>query len=483
MGSRSERAAELCPASGTPAQTVFGGFVDFSAGSSGTNQSIELESTDVVTYRFSGLDPARRYRFIGTAIRGVDSYTNRWTSVEMTGAMNYSASHTPGVLTSNQVPSLRASLAALNTGRNHTADSGDFVGWVGIQPSLEGTFTLVCRQYTGPVPGGAADGLRSYALTGLSLEAEPDAPQPPRLVRQPVNVFVVAGGKALLQAAAFGAGPLVYQWRHDLVPVPGATNPELRIDNPRPADQGFYDVVVTAPDGSVTSRAAELTLVEKPFLITPPSPQTNVVVEGGSATFIVEAGGTLPLSYLWQKNGVILSRLTLNSHVSLVTLSNVPYAPPGRVQVTVTNLFGAVPASFPVWLVVMHDSDLDGVGDEWELGYGLDPANPKDALLDRDGDGLSSLEEFQADTDPTSAASTLRLQIPELDSGDKVVLRFEAAPHKSYRLQSVESLGSAGWETVSSVGAALERRMVTLTNTPIPFGVQRFYRLQTPAWP
>ncbi len=87
MGSRSERAAELCPASGTPAQTVFGGFVDFSAGSSGTNQSIELESTDVVTYRFSGLDPARRYRFIGTAIRGVDSYTNRWTSVEMTDAM------------------------------------------------------------------------------------------------------------------------------------------------------------------------------------------------------------------------------------------------------------------------------------------------------------------------------------------------------------------------------------------------------------
>jgi hypothetical protein len=46
------------------------------------------------------------------------------------------------------------------------------------------------------------------------------------------------------------------------------------------------------------------------------------------------------------------------------------------------------------------DSDGDGMTDDWELYYGLNPYDPSDAALDPDGDGKTNLEEFLAGTDP-----------------------------------------------------------------------------------
>lgn len=47
------------------------------------------------------------------------------------------------------------------------------------------------------------------------------------------------------------------------------------------------------------------------------------------------------------------------------------------------------------------DSDGDGLPDDWEISYGLDPNDPSDATLDPDGDGLTNAEEFLFLTVPT----------------------------------------------------------------------------------
>ncbi len=51
------------------------------------------------------------------------------------------------------------------------------------------------------------------------------------------------------------------------------------------------------------------------------------------------------------------------------------------------------------------DSDSDGMPDEWEKKFALDPFSADDAALDPDNDGFTNLEEFQAGTDPKDAGS------------------------------------------------------------------------------
>jgi streptogramin lyase len=50
-----------------------------------------------------------------------------------------------------------------------------------------------------------------------------------------------------------------------------------------------------------------------------------------------------------------------------------------------------------------RDTDRDGLPDYWERRYGLDPADPADAALDADGDGLTSLAEYDAGSSPNAA--------------------------------------------------------------------------------
>ncbi|HLW21125.1 MAG TPA: thrombospondin type 3 repeat-containing protein, partial [Cyclobacteriaceae bacterium] len=47
------------------------------------------------------------------------------------------------------------------------------------------------------------------------------------------------------------------------------------------------------------------------------------------------------------------------------------------------------------------DTDNDGMPDEWEKQYGLDPNDPTDANLDLNGDGYTNIEKYINGIDPT----------------------------------------------------------------------------------
>ena len=92
------------------------------------------------------------------------------------------------------------------------------------------------------------------------LTSTRSVPEPPAITTQPASVAGVIGGSAAFTVVASGSGN-TYQWRSDGGPIAGATGPTLTLTNLTQAQAGNYTVVVTNPQGSVTSAAATLTLV------------------------------------------------------------------------------------------------------------------------------------------------------------------------------------------------------------------------------
>ena len=65
------------------------------------------------------------------------------------------------------------------------------------------------------------------------------------------------------------------------------------------------------------------------------------------------------------------------------------------------------------------DDDNDGMSDSWELAHGLDPL-ADDAQLDADGDGVVNIDEFQTDSDPTTAPGNSVPEAPIIEEAVQV---------------------------------------------------------------
>jgi hypothetical protein len=62
---------------------------------------------------------------------------------------------------------------------------------------------------------------------------------------------------------------------------------------------------------------------------------------------------------------------------------------------------------FPLDAAESADTDDDGMGDNFEVRFGLNLNDPADALIDNDSDGLSNLDEFQQGTNPLVNEKTI----------------------------------------------------------------------------
>jgi hypothetical protein len=94
---------------------------------------------------------------------------------------------------------------------------------------------------------------------------------------------------------------------------------------------------------------------------------------------------------------------------------------------------------------------------------------------DPDADGRSNWQEFQSGTDPTSAASVLRITAAGLGGNDNVITFHDGRSEKRYRLLRAATLSSV-WQTVADniVGNG---GSISITDTGAAALAESYYRI------
>lgn len=161
---------------------------------------------------------------------------------------------------------------------------------------------------------------------------------PPTITAQPKASLTtgVAGFTTQFTVTATGSQPLSYQWMKDGVPIVGATSPSYFLSSAKEGDAGSYTVAISNLAGSITGIPVTLTVLVPVTVITPPQGQT--VRDGTAVTLSVVATGTAPLTYQWEKNGILISGATASTYqIPSALVGN-----GGRYYVHVTNPLGTV---------------------------------------------------------------------------------------------------------------------------------------------
>jgi hypothetical protein len=113
--------------------------------------------------------------------------------------------------------------------------------------------------------------------------------QPPSIDVQPASQAASLGATVTFSAQVSGSAPLVYQWRTNNLPIPGATQDHYTITNVQFSDANNYSLYVTNAFGTATSSNATLTVTDLGNGVDAPTlPWTT----GGDAPWFVESTTT-----------------------------------------------------------------------------------------------------------------------------------------------------------------------------------------------
>lgn len=129
--------------------------------------------------------------------------------------------------------------------------------------------------------------------------------------------------------------------------------------------------------------------------------------------------------------------------------------------------------AFSIGLLI--DFDHDSMSDTWERANGLDPSNPADAQLDGDGDGVNSLAEYRAGTNPSDLNSYLRIaSVSEAAGG--VRLTWGSVSNRLYSVERSTDLSARFSTLIQQIPATPPEN--TFIDTSATNSLGYFYRLK-----
>ena len=207
---------------------------------------------------------------------------------------------------------------------------------------------------------------------------------------------------------------------------------------------------VTVITGQLASRPQQPYLLD--FYLTTASNQIWL----GEAQVVTDAAGVAPFT---------------------VTFTNT-WAAAGAVAATATDAAGNTSEYSPAVVLdtaPANDTDGDGLPDDYEGAFGLNPVAAADAEQDADGDGATNWQEYLAGTHPRWASSGLRFTAQYAGPCGGMVLEWQAGGSGRWVLEGAASLNGP-WQPLTPALPALGRPQRWVEAAPAE---RRFFRLRS----
>ncbi len=184
--------------------------------------------------------------------------------------------------------------------------SGDTVHWftggcnsMQLQPGVGNPYTLTGPEV--PTSGSVTYYANWQNNCGTSSCASVTVTvNPLTTTSDPASQTVCEATPTSFSVTAGGTPPFHYQWKHDGSDV-GTDSSTYSIPSAAATDAGMYSCVVTGACSSATSAGATLVVNATTAISTQP-PSAASQCSGFSTTFGLIAGGTGPITYLWEQS-------------------------------------------------------------------------------------------------------------------------------------------------------------------------------------
>ncbi len=309
------------------------------------------------------------------------------------------------------------------------------------------------------------------ATGSIVLAVQESSFAPPVFTVQPQSQTGTIGASAAFSVVASGVGPLGYQWLSNNVPLAGATNSILALNNLQPGDAANYKAMVTSLHGSTTSSNAVLSVVVGPpndmfanrinipgmtntvagnnvFATAEPGEPDHGESPGGSSvwwTWTAPAAGSVTVSTLGSTFNTLLAVYTGGAVSNLTLIAN-------------DNSYGGYRG---------YDESVIEFTATGAATYQI----AVDGYNGASGSVSLSLQETPF-VQMTNGTAPLMLNASV--QGNLLLISFNATAGQTYAVQYVNSLNSGAWAVLTNIVATSTNVVCydTITNSP-----KRFYRI------